>query len=101
MTDRGEDTKAHQDRVAARVNTFWDLSKPLPSPRLPLKCTCGSREHVIKRWYFFEHPRKKRSYRCDITTKCKKCSKVEIYGVVVPEELFTKHTNRKVYYKLP
>lgn len=77
---------AHASGVEERVAKVWDLSYPLPVPRIQPVCLCGG-VLVLKDWKFHErgktgsaHP-----WRCDVRLKCVGCSVVTIYGVVIPK----------------
>jgi hypothetical protein len=74
-----------------RLNQTWDLSYPLPVPRVPLACpTCGDYELMLKDWTFHMHVHSgsHQPWRCDVRMKCPGCAVVLSFGTPVTEDYY-------------
>lgn len=83
----------------------WDMSGPFPLPRWDMRCPqCGGlhseRQIQGRRWVFHNGPgdrRSKNKWRCDVEFKCRRCSYLFSFGVVVPPEMLAHHVERLEY----
>jgi hypothetical protein len=89
----------HDGEALIRTQRVWDLSGPLPLPRYELRCpSCAIGHLAVKDWKFHSRSNvgSKHPWRCDTRLKCMTCGCVHIFGVVVPEEMFTAMSKRLV-----
>lgn len=82
----------------------WDLTGLVPVPRFNVSCPCcgasrSSRAIQARTWQFHEAPSLESAYRhrCAISFKCRHCSHVFHFGVVVPDAMAkaAEHHDRK------
>jgi hypothetical protein len=80
------------DTVLSRVEAKWNLSRGLPLPRWNITCLCGAQAESggiqIRYWQFARQDGKSHPWRCNVSTKCTVCSKVETYGLVVSQAYY-------------
>ena len=82
-----------QEDVLARVREKWDLSGPLPLPKWDITCPmCQAKmsEGLIQGRMWNLHERNTGgtvSGRCDVGFKCRVCSFVMTFGVLIPKEI--------------
>lgn len=87
---------AWTDGKDERIAEHWDLSYPLPVPRVVPLCpmcgpfTRGGGRLVLKDWKFHKRTRtgSKFPWRCDVRLKCVDCSYVPIYGIAIPQQMW-------------
>lgn len=79
--------------AAARVNTRWTFTWPLPVPvdGTDLSCVrpgCDG-EYMLKSWHVFvRHTGSTTPWRCDIAEKCSHCGQVIWSGVLMPRDAY-------------
>lgn len=93
------------EQIQHNIEQHWDMTRELPYPKFDITCNCGakaSNDEIQARQWSFHHRHGTGSsnpYRCDISFKCTKCSRVWTYGVVVPEEMWRKHANKRYHWR--
>lgn len=87
--------------VHEAVAAAWYLGERFPVPRFTPHCVaCGSDKMVLRYLRFFKrggpatHP-----YRCDFHLKCRVCSGVLTYGIVIPTAMWEKNNGRNQYHR--
>ncbi len=95
--------------IWARIAERWDLTGDLPTPKWDVTCpVCSARmsDRLIqgRLWSFHKRSaQSKNPHRCDVSFKCRTCSYVLMFGVVVPQEMYnrraahTAHSWREVH----
>lgn len=88
-----------------KVSERWDLTGLLPIPKWNLKCDQCGKTHEdgaiqLRSWSFAVVPwgKSKNTHRCDVSFKCRECSLIFYYGVVIPDSMAQKHYV-KTYYR--
>lgn len=79
------------EQVLAATERYWDLSRPLPTPRDGMiRCGhCGHDGIQIRYWKWHRREESRTTpYRCDVVLKCTGCGAFWPHGVVVPEVYF-------------
>jgi hypothetical protein len=76
--------------VHENVAKMWHLGKRFPVPKFhPVCAFCSSTDVVIRRMRFFKVANPATTpWRCDVYMKCKRCSVVWTYGIVIPKEMW-------------
>ncbi len=93
------DAYAEEDKetILARVQERWDLDGELPIPKWDVTCpSCQAKmsDHNLQGRIWNLHKRNdgasKIPFRCDVSFKCRICSFVMVYGVIITEEMYGK-----------
>ena len=93
------------DNVFERVKQFWDIDPGLILPMPLFDVTCPMSGHRMSEggiqariWNFhMRGPESAYPHRCDISFKCRHCSYVMTFGIVVPEDMFAKAKRKSGY----
>ena len=79
------------DDVHTAVAKVWDFTQTFPTIRPgTISCgRCGGR-FLIRDWKYHRNrtPHTSVPWRCDVSTKCVGCSAVDVFGVVVPQDVW-------------
>ena len=75
--------------ITSRVADTWGFVAGFPVPTTPIPCWCGSEDLQIRAYNFWKHDKQPGwRYRCMVGLKCRACSGVRDFGVVITEEQF-------------
>ena len=92
-----------KEEVFRRVKERWDLTGPLPVPKWDVTCPICLAKMSEKGlqgriWNFhMRGPDSRFPHRCDVSFKCRHCSFVMTFGVVVPEAMHNKARTKSGY----
>lgn len=87
--------------IQQRVDKYWDLSAPVPYPKVQFSCpVCGESEIHLRYWkYHVRNTKSSRPYRCDVTFKCTHCSYVWWHGLLISEDYWKKRPGQSVSWR--
>jgi len=76
--------------------SMWDMTSIVPFPKFDIVCsTCGCDKQILRQVSYHTRTGSPSKLRANVSFKCTKCSKVIIFGVVVPQEVWDRMGERR------